>query len=131
MEKGLNQPPIMKVIGDRVKGGPPRAKFAHLDDDDKLLIIWGLSRGWSAEKIARALPASGGTVKNFKSKILDDPAVVFDLPILVQTGPKSHQCQICGQSRGSRLKGMRHVLDHVLPYEVARDTTLDGVARQL
>jgi len=131
MRKELNQPPIMKVIGDRVKNRPARAKFAHLDDDDKLLIIWGLSRGWSAEKIARTLPASGGTVKNYKSKILDDPAVVFELPILVQTGPKSHHCQICGQIRGSYLKGMRHVLDHVLPYEVARDTPLNEVVKKL
>ncbi len=125
------QPPIMAVIGDRVKDRPERVKHAHLDDEDKLLILWGLSRNWSAGKIARVLPASPGTVNNFKTRIFDDPGLVFQLPVLVQTGPRVHQCQICGETRPSRIKGMRHVLSHIFPREVARDIPLDGVEKPL
>ena len=131
MKKSSKEPPIMHVIGDRVKHLPPRAKYAHLDDDDKLVIIWGLSRGWSTQKIARSLGASSGTIKNYKNKIFDDPRRVFDLPILVELGPKSYECQICGERRGSRIKAMRNVLSHCFPYEVARDTPLDGIERKL
>ena len=125
------QPPIMAVIGDRVKDRPQRVKHAHLDDDDKLVILLGLSRNSSAGKIARDVPCSPGTVNNFKIRIFDDPGLVFQLPVLVQTGPRVHQCQICGETRPSRIKGMRHVLSHILPYEVARDIPLDGVEKPL
>ena len=127
----MNEPPIMEVIGDRVRNRPPRAKNAHLDDDDKLVILWGLSRGWSAGKIAKALPASISTIKNYKSRIMDDPGLVFDLPVLVQSGPRTHDCQICGGSRASRIKGMRHVLAHVFSIEVARDIPLGDLAKPL
>ena len=131
MKKIIKEPPIMAVIGDRVRNRPPRAKNAHLDDDDRLVILYGLSRGWSAAKIAEALPASEGTVKSYKAEIVDEPGLVFDLPVLVQSGPRSHDCQICGESRGSRVRGMRHVLAHVFPYEVARDAPLGDVEKPL
>ena len=123
----MKEPPIMDVIGDR----PPRAKNAHLDDDDKLVIVYGLSRGWSAAKIADALPASIGTVKRYKAQIMDNPGLVFELQVLVQTAPRSFQCQLCREQRQSRSKAMRHVLAHVLPYEVARDIRLDDVEKPL
>ena len=104
---------------------------SDLDDDDKLVIIWGLSRGWTAEKIARILSASIGTVKLFKAKILYEPGCVFELSVLVQSGPRSHDCQICGESRASRIKGMRHVLGHILPLEVARDMPLWEIEKPL
>jgi len=125
------QPPIMAVIGDRVKDRPQRVKHAHLDDDDKLLILWGLSRNWSAGKIARQLPCSPGTVNNFKIRIFDHPRLVFQLLVLVQTGPRVHQCQICSETRPSRVKGMRHVLSHIFPNEVARDMPLEEVEKPL
>ena len=129
--KIMNEPPIMEVIGDRVRNRPARAKNAHLDDDDRMLILFGLSRSWSARKIAEALPASIGTVKNFKARIFDDPGSLFDLPILVQSGPKSHDCQFCGGRRDSRVEGVRHVLAHVFPQEVARDMPLQVVEKPL
>ena len=131
MATKLRQPPILAVIGDRVKDRPPRVKHAHLDDDDRLLVLWGLSRGWAAGKIARAVGCSPGTVKNYKNRIAQEPGQVFQLPVLVQTGVRLHQCQLCGETRPSRIKGMRHVLAHVFPYEVARDLPLDDVEKPL
>ena len=39
MPTKYQRPPIWAEIGDRVKRLPPRTKNAHLDDDDKLLIL--------------------------------------------------------------------------------------------
>ena len=125
------RPPVIAEIGDRVKNRPPRQKHDRLDDDDRLLILWGTSRGWTIKKIAMALPASQTTVKNFKAKIFDEPVSVFDLPVLVETGPKAYQCRLCGESRGSRAKAMRHVLAHILPEEIARGVPLNRVAKPL
>ena len=73
--------PILAEIGDRVKNRPLRQKHDRLDDDDKLLILHGTSRGWTVKKIALTLPASQTTVKSFRAKIFEDPASVFDLPV--------------------------------------------------
>ena len=123
--------PVLTEIGDRVRSRPPRQKHDHLDDDDKMLILWGTSHGWTIKKIALTLPASQTTVKNFRAKIFEDPASVFELPVLVTTGPKSHQCRLCGESRGSRIKAMRHVLAHILPEEIARGMALDSLRNPL
>ena len=86
-----------------------------------MCYVFGTSRAWTIKKIALTLPASQTTVKNFRTKIFDDPASVFELPVLVEIAPKSHQCRLCGESRESRLKAMRHVLAHILPEEIARE----------
>ena len=117
--------PVLAEIGDRVKNRPARQKHDHLDDDDKLLILFGTARAWTIKKIALTLPASQTTVKTFRAKIFDDPASVFDLPVLAEIGPKSHQCRLCGERRESRFKAMRHVLAHILPEEIARGVPLD------
>ena len=125
------RPPVLAEIGDRVKNRPPRQKHDRLDDDDRMLILWGTSRGWTIKKIAMALPASQTTVKNYKAQIFDDPVSLFDLPMLVETGPKAYQCRLCGERRGSRAKAMRHVLAHILPEEIARGVDLSRVAKPL
>ena len=125
------RPPVLTEIGDRVKSRPARQKHDRLDDDDKMLILFGTSRAWTIKKIALTLPASQTTVKNFRAKIFDDPASVFELPVLVEVALKSHQCRLCGESRGSRAKAMRHVLAHILPEEIARGVPLDGLYKPL
>ena len=131
MAKTIQNPPVLDLIGDRVKDRPPRAKNSHLDDDDKLLILWGWSRGWTIRRTAETLPTSLSTVKNYRSRVFEDPATVFELPILKLTGSKSHQCGLCGETRPTRMRGMRHVLSHVLPTEVARDTPLGNCLKPL
>jgi hypothetical protein len=131
MPSKYQRPPIWAEIGDRLKHLPPRAKNAHLDDDDKLLILWGTSRGWPIKRIAQALPSSPTTVKNYRKNVYRDPVQVFDLPVLVQVAAKNHQCQMCGESRPTRTKAMRHVLSHFLAYEMARDFPLGGLPKLL
>ena len=131
MAKKIQIPPVFDLIGDRVKDRPPRAKNSHLDDDDKLVILWGWSRGWTIKRTAETLPTSQSTVKNYRSRVFEDPATVFELPILKLVGPKSHECGLCGESRSSGTRAMRHVLAHVLPHEVARDTPLGNCLKPL
>ena len=131
MAKKAPKPPVLDEIGERVKNRPPRQMHDRLDDDDRLLILWGASRGWTNRKIAMALPASQTTIKNFRARIFNDPVSVFNLPVLVETGPKAHQCRLCGEIRGSRAKAMRHVLAHILPEEIARGVPLNRVAKPL
>ena len=125
------RPPLIAEIGDRVKNRPPRKKYDRLDDDDKMLILWGASRGWTVKKIAMALPAGQTTVKNYKAQIFENPVLVFDLPVVMETGPKAFRCSLCGERRGSRAKAMRHVLAHILPEEIARGVNLSRKAKPL
>ena len=131
MAKKPPKPPVLAEIGDRVKNRPTRQKHERLNDDDRLLIVWGASRGWTIKKSAMALPASQSTVKNYQAKVFDDPVSVFNLPVLAETGPKAHQCRLCGENRGSRANAMRHVLAHILPEEIARGVPLNSVAKPL
>ena len=131
MAKTIQKPPILDILGDRVKYSPQRVKYSHLDHDDKLLILWGLSRGWTIRRTAETLPTSQSTVKNYRSRVFEDPATVFELSILKLTGSKSHQCGLCGETRPTLMKARRHVLSHVLPYEIARDTPLDACLKPL
>lgn len=127
----MQNPPVMDQIGHRVTERPQRAKYSHLDDEDRMLILWGWARGWTVKRTAEELPTSLSTVKNYRARVFDGPSVVFELPVLKLTGPKTHQCGLCGETRPTRMKGMRHVLSHILPYEVARDVPLDGCPKPL
>ena len=125
------RPPIFAEIGDRVKSRPSRSKNAHLSSEDKLLILWGISRDWTIRKTAQALPASPTTVKTYRQRIFEEPTLVFELPVLRQMSGKKQRCQLCGEERPGRVMAMRHVLAHILPYEIARDASLSEAVRPL
>ncbi len=125
------RPPIFAEIGDRIKNRPSRTKNAHLSAEDKLLILWGISREWTIRQTAHTLPASPTTVKSYRQRISEDPLLVFELPLLKQASGKKQQCQLCGEERPSRARAMRHVLAHIFPYEIARDASLSEVVRPL
>lgn len=70
-------------------------------------------------------------MKNFRTKIFQNPLTVFQLPVLVEAAPKVHQCRLCGESQGSRAKAMRHLLAHILPEEIAEGVPLDATTKPL
>ncbi len=125
------RPPIFVEIGDRIKNRPSRNKNAHLSTEDKLVILWGISREWTIRQTAQALPASPTTVKAYRQRIFADPLLVFELPVLRQASGRKYQCQLCGEERPSRVRAMRHVLAHIFPYEIARDASLSEAVRPL
>ena len=105
---------------------------SHLSVDEKHTVIWGMTRGWSVEKTARAIGRGGSTVWRYRNKIATYPKLVFsELNLYVQLAPHSFQCRICGESRSTRTKAMRHVLAHILPEEIARGVPLAGLRKPL
>ena len=82
MSMKIRNPPILDQIGHRVTERPQRVKYSHLDDEDKMLILWGWSRGWTIRRTSEALPTSISAVKNYRSKVFENPALVFELPVL-------------------------------------------------
>ncbi len=123
MERG--KPPIW------VPAGPPRRKHQPLGNDDRWAMLLALTGGHSISAIARALPASVRTVSKFREMIVTHLTSVFDLPVLRQIGKKAHQCRLCGETLPSRVKGMRHVLQHFLPREIATGVDLGNVPNPL
>ncbi len=122
MERG--KPPIW------VPAGPPRRKHQPLGNDDRWAMLLALTGGHCISAIARALPASVRTVSKFRKMIVSHPTSVFDIPVLMKIG-NTHQCRLCGETLPSRVKGMRHVLQHFLPREIARGVDLGNVPNPL
>ena len=120
----MQKPPILTHIGARLP--KKREKGRHLSVEDKLVILWGLTNGWSVDRIATSLPAGYATVARYKSRVFEDPKVVFELPVVSTLGKHGYRCRLCGEERSKKVKVMRHVLAHVLPYEIARDIHLTG-----
>lgn len=101
--------------------------------DDKLLIVWGMWRGLTAPHLARRMKRHPHTVQRYRRRVVMDPGVVFDdqLPLFHRQSGEGFICRFCGETRAGRMRVMRHVLAHFLPYEMARGARLGRVERPL
>ena len=118
-------PAIPDLIAHRKNGDvPPRRLFMKLSVDDKLIILWGLYREYSNRHISKLLPCGIDTVRTYKSKVYEDPLLIFDLPVYIQQGNKKFRCGFCGSIKPNKSTIMRHVLSHIVPIEIARDVDL-------
>ena len=71
--------------------------------DEKQAMIWGWSRGWSANRIATAIKISERVIWNYKARVVRSPAVVFhELSLYIQMDAHKFQCRICGEIRTTR-----------------------------
>jgi hypothetical protein len=122
-------PPILRELKTRI--APPHKKGQRLTNDDRLWVIWGLSRGWSDYTIAAKIQCDRSTVWRYKQRLYEDPSIVFHLPLILWIGKREFRCQLCGETRTTRMQCMRHVLAHFLPYEIARDCDLSDLKRPL
>jgi len=121
----LNQPAIAGLASSRRAGDiPPREKWTPLNVDDKLLLLWGMYREYSIRQIGLFVQCSIESVRKYRDTVLDDPLLIFDLPVYVQQGPKIYRCNFCGAHKESKSNIIRHVLSHVVPAEMARDVDL-------
>lgn len=84
---------------------------------------------WSILRIHRTYDISERTIGRFRKRILNDPLEIARLPVMERVGAtgKSYRCRFCGETRPQRARCFRHVMSHVLPFEVARDYPLDGL----
>ena len=101
----MQKPPILTHIGARLP--KKREKGRHLSVEDKLVILWGLTNGWSVDRIATSLPAGYATVARYKSRVFEDPKVVFELPVVSTLGKHGYRCRLCGEERSKKVKVMR------------------------
>ncbi len=96
-----------------------------LSAEEKLVIIWGLIRGWSKAKTARLIGRSSSPIGRYKNRIAHKPQIVFDdMDLYSQLAERKWGCRICGEFRKTRTRIMRHVLAHFLPIEIAKVATL-------
>ncbi len=100
-----------------------------MSDEDRLYILWGWSQRWSNRKIAGGVPCSIPTVHRYKRLVMSDPGVVFQLPLLLQVGPRKYRCQFCTETRPTRERAMRHVLSHIMSVGYAKTAPLDNVEK--
>ena len=121
----LNQPAIAGLLSSRRAGGvPSREKGTPLNVDDKLLLLWGMYREYSIRQIGILVGCAAESVRKYRDAVLDDPLLVFELPVYVQQGPKIFRCEFCSAHKETKSNIIRHVLAHVVPAEMARDVDL-------
>ena len=120
---------VNKYIQSRRTRDPKRRVIGA---DEKQAMIWGWSRGWSANRIATAIKISERVIWSYKERVKRSPAVVFyELSLYIQMDARKFQCRICGEIRTTRTKVMRHILAHFLPDEIARTAAVNVVERPL
>jgi len=69
------------------------------------------------------------TVSKYRMQMILNPGLMFQLPILVQTGPRKYRCEFCSDTRPTREKGMRHVVNHFMSVGWAKTAPLDGAEK--
>ena len=117
----------MRQIGSRLKKDTPRRPRGHYSIDDQLTILWGISQYWTNERIGRAIGAAPTWVQTYRSRLLEDPTWIFELPILVRPTEDKYQCQLCGGTRKERVAALKHVLAHFFRNDVVEAINLRGV----
>lgn len=96
-----------------------------LGAEEKLVIIWGMTRGWSKAKTARMIGRSTSPIGRYIHRIVYRPHTVFDdLQLYSQIADRKWGCRICGEFMKTRTRIMRHILAHFLPMEIAKFATL-------
>ena len=116
---------------DSLSEGKPRKKGARFTLDDQLKILRGKANGWSNRRIAGALPASGAGVREYWKRMLNDPALIFGLPVLVEVSKNTYRCELCSEKCPGWRDGVRHLLCHLLPTDIAMQVPLKLIRKPL
>ena len=106
-------------------------KWQRLSEDDRLFILWAKSKGYSEGHIASVLGRSKSAVRKFYRRMQESPLIIFDQKYYDVLGKKRLKCRFCEDVRESEMRIQRHVLAHFVPYEFARDMSLDGIRKCL
>ena len=110
------------------KGGK---KWHRLNEDERLFILWGKSKGYDDQQIAGSIGRSRNTVRSYFHKVQISPLIIFDDRVYEILGKKRFKCRFCHDQRETEMRIQRHVLSHFVPYEIARDISLVGVRKAL
>ena len=104
-----------------------------LGAEEKLVIIWSMTKGWPVAKTARLIGKSTHPIWRYRYQVVHDPQIVFEDLLFLYSELDGHKwsCRFCGESRKNRARIMRHVLGHFLPIEVAKLAPLARVQNPL
>jgi hypothetical protein len=80
MVQEFERSPVLAMLADR----EPRIGQGKLSDEDKLVIVWGIYKGWTTKKIPEKIPSSTHTVLSLWRDWEERPTLILDLPVLVQ-----------------------------------------------
>ena len=120
--------PMWLRLQKRTPRGQGPGGIKHwLTDADRLFLLWAWMSAWSNARAARELPCSPAVVGKFHRDLIFDLNIVFELPVMLQVGPRQFQCQYCSDIRPHRIKCMRHVLRHFMPIEWALTAPIERV----
>ena len=130
-------PPVWSDIARIANGDilPKRHRNQALSLEEKLFVLWAVSRDWTDYSIAMQLHAKPETVTRYRTAIFNEPRLVLSLPLTRCFTSKGKNrewlCRLCGDTRPSYLRVVRHILAHVLPEEMVRSMSLEGLQEPL
>ena len=128
----MSKADVFSDIGSRVERihDAPKKK-RPLTDDDRLFILWAKSKGYGEPQIATAIGRSKMTVRRYFKRVQESPLIIFEEKVYDIVGKKRYKSRFCHDQRDTEMRIQRHVLAHFVPYEIARDMSLNGVRKAL
>ena len=116
------------ILDERFRQGAPRRapeeEHSWLTAEERRFILWALRERWPATRTGQAIGVSEITVRRFRRKFWDDPALLLELGLYEMTGKareQEYRCLICNERVITRLETERHVLRHYLDEVIVDD----------
>ncbi len=107
--------------------GPRTSNREPLSRLEKLAILDGLKDGVGPTRIADLWGISKRTVREFKSKLYDNPLSLFYYNVIDHRGKGMYQCVFCGEAKPRLSVAQRHVLAHFFAHHIAQNIDLGDI----
>ncbi len=107
--------------------GPRTSNREPLSRLERLAILDGLKDGVGPTRIAALWGISKRTVREFKSKLYDNPLSLFHYNVIDHRGKGMYQCVFCGESKPRLSVAQRHVLAHFFAHHIAQNIDLGDI----
>ena len=121
------KPPIAEEL-EKLREKPPRSgNRVPLSRLEKLVILDGLCDGEAPGRIAAQWKISERAVRDFKSRLFDDPLSLFHYNVIDHRGKGMYQCVFCGESKPRLSVAQRHVLAHFFAHHIAQNIDLGDI----
>ncbi len=121
------KPPIAEEL-EKLREKPPRTSNRQpLSRLERLAILDGLKDSESPARIGNQWNLSKRTVREFKSRLYDDPLSLFHYGVIDHRGKGMYQCVFCGESKPRLSTAQRHVLAHFFAHHIAQNIDLADI----
>ncbi len=119
--------PIAEELEKLREMGPRTSNREPLSRLEKLAILDGLKDGVGPTRIADLWGISKRTVREFKSKLYDNPLSLFYYNVIDHWGKGMYQCVFCGEPKPRLSVAQRHVLAHFFAHHIAQNIDLGDI----